>query len=110
MNNQITKETENNSVTNIQINVDGLDNEVKKDYLLLCCQKLAMGGNLVINGVHLPSFCKEFLFSNVFNLASILNLKSVTKLEELVNLLKQNHIKIQSVNVKNSIYTIQGTK
>lgn len=103
---------ENGSLPTINLG-RGLDqsekNQVEK-IMSICAQKLAYGGKLLIQGLHLESFCKEFIFGMNPNSDMLLNLKSINSLETINNLLISNNLKIVSVELNNGIYLVEATK
>lgn len=90
--------------------IDQIPNEKKQEFLNLCCKKLSYGGKLQLQGVHLDSFCKDYLFSQQANLAAILQLNSVTPLQDIQQILQQNQLKISAVTINNGLYSVEAVK
>jgi len=76
----------------------------------MCAQKLAYGGKLSIQGLHLESFCKEFIFGIQPNSNLLLNIKSINPIDKINFLLNQNRLKITSLELNNGVYYLEATK
>ena len=95
---------------NIGKTIDQTPNDQKVNFINMCCKKLAYGGKIQLQGLHLDYFCKDYLFNQQVNLGAILQLNSITSLQEIQTLLQQNNIKIISTTIDNGLYSIEGLK
>ena len=111
MNKMTLQQYDDCSVPNLNIgrHIDTLKSEERQEYLQLVSHKLGFGGVLEIRGLHLPSFCKSFLFSQC-DPSVILGLQSVTDLQELLQNLQRLGLKIVEQSIDNNIYTVKATK
>jgi hypothetical protein len=97
-------------VVNLGRSIDYLDAEQKHKLLSMSVQKLQFGGRLIVQGLDIDTFVKDYLFTNQLNTNVILNLKSVTPLSEIKDILLKHNLRIISVSINSSVYNIEAIK
>ena len=106
------KVCENGSIPKINLGrtLDNTTEDKKMEVLNTALQKVAFGGRVSIQGIHLDSFCKDYLFNSNVNLKAILGLNSVTSVQEVHTACQQHGLTIASLDINNGLYTIEATK
>lgn len=97
-------------VINLGRGLEQSDRSQIEKIIAMCAQKLAYGGKLLIQGLHLESFCKEFIFGITPNADILLNLKSINSVEQINALLNQNRLRIVALELNNGMYFIEASK